>query len=121
MGHWCAEWDERVEGLVHSFLGIEEEDEEAWFRDFEDEEDQKMRVISYIMELRTSGKCRVSDSPLVRLRKLSSCPPALVRIPVPPITKRYMSFAAPAARPGLVLPPTQSLVDSSQRVINVAI
>jgi hypothetical protein len=61
-----------------------------------------------VMELRTNGKCR--------LPKLSSRPPALVRIPAPPITKRHMSFAAPAARPGMVLPPmSQSLLDSTGR------
>jgi hypothetical protein len=80
-----------------------------------------MRVMIFLnpswnsMELRKSSKRRASDCPLVRLPKVFSHPPAPVRIPVAPIIKRHMSFAAPAARPGLVLPPTQSLLDSTER------
>ena len=38
MVHRCAEWEGWEEGLVDSFLG---RDEEAWFRDSEDEEDER--------------------------------------------------------------------------------
>jgi hypothetical protein len=42
MVHRCAEWDGWEEGLIDSVLGKEDEDEEAWFRDLEDEEDKEV-------------------------------------------------------------------------------
>jgi hypothetical protein len=97
MVHRCAEWDGWEEGLVDSLLGSEE-DEEGWFRDFNDEEDHKERKMVMILFLmpvmeaiRTDFKRRASTSPLVRTAKLTH-PPALLRVPHPPISKRHYVF-----------------------------
>jgi len=101
------------EGLVDSFLGRVEEDEEAWFRDFGVEEDH-MEVgdecddtfPEAIMELKTIGQ-----TPSVRL---SSRP--IVKVIFPPFSTgsnpgsstcqmTYVlccTLAAPTTRPGMV-------------------
>jgi len=119
MVHRCAEWDGWEEGLVDSFLGTEE-DEEAWFRDCEDEEnpeaeDEGDTFPEPVIEVRTDSKRLPSISPLVGSAKLPPHPPAVVRVPVPPIPKRHMSFAA-AGKPGMaLLPVPQPLLNSNER------
>jgi len=120
MVHRCAEWDGWEEGLVDSLLGTEE-DEEAGFRGCEDDGDLKEAedegddtFQEPVIEVRTDSKRLASISPLDRSAKLPPNPPAVVRLPVPPIPKRHMSFAA--VRSGVSLPPvSQPLLDSNER------
>jgi hypothetical protein len=79
-----AEWDGWEEVLVDSFLGREEEDEKAWFKDFEAEEDHTEAEDEHddtfpdrVMELKTNGKRRLLDSPLILLPSCIGLNPGL--------------------------------------------
>jgi hypothetical protein len=116
MAHRCAEWDGWEEGLVDSFLGSGE-DEEGWFKDLEDEGQRAAEDggNDTVPELVTEVEREIKLSAPIRPATLPSHLSALVRVPLPPVPKRHLSFAAPAAGPGMMLSMPPSLLDSTER------